>query len=202
MVVFSCSLSVVAGLLFFAGNQPFVRLWTGPGMGWPRINDGLLAVWLVISVLVHAHFGLVGQTKDFRFMRYLYLVEGTFFVFISALVVSRGGITAMLSVSIISSLLFSFPYGLWRISQYFNCSWRNVMIDWLMPCLRLGLILLPCAVIVSWLATSLSPLWQLVLGGGIIGLTGGVMLLRYGLDESLAAELNERLPRWLHRLVL
>ena len=203
MTVLSGSLSVVGGVGLAVCNQPFVEWWTGGRIGWPAWNDWLLALWLPILVLVRSHTGLVGLTKEFRFLRYLYFLEGFFFVGAAVMVLRHGGMTAMLGVSILGSLLFSFYYSIRRTSQYFAVSWRVVVWDWLQPTVRLALMLVPVAGAAAWSTQSLKPLTRLLVCGTIVCGLGGTLLLRFGLDEQMRQEISDRIPKrltWLRGL--
>ncbi len=197
MVILSCSASAVAGLCFAVGNQGFTQWWTRGEIGWAPVNDGLLGAWLVLLVLVRSHTGLVGLTKEFRFLRYLYLCEGLFFVAAGFLGLHWGGVPGMLAVSIVGSLSISVPYSLWRTAEYFGLSGRTVAMDWLWPTLRLGLMLLPAALLLYWLLLPLPPMARLLLGSGGLGALGALLCLRFGLDDALRQELAARVPQRL-----
>ncbi len=197
ITVMSCSLSVVAGAIFVVCNQPFVELWTRGKVGWAPVNDVLLGIWLLVEVVSHVHVGLVGQTKAFRFMRFLYFFQGLFFAGISLVLLRWGGITAMLVVSIVASLLFSFPYGIYRSSEYFRESWSGVAFGWIRPSLRLATVIFPSAVVFWWLTRTLPPVARMIICTGGLGVLGGLLLLRLGLDERLQSELCERGPMWM-----
>lgn len=201
IVVLSVSLSVVTGTIFSVCNQPFIQIWTAKKFGWPPLNDVLLAVWLILLAAARCHLGLVGQTKQFRAMRYLYLVEGSFFVGCAFLTVRHWGITGMLLASIAGTLLFSLPYGTWRSSRYFGVSWPTVAVDWWLPSLRLAVGLVPVAVVVWWATDTMPAMARLVSRGLITGLAGAVLLLRLGLDQNLRSELRQRAPKRLQPLV-
>lgn len=194
LTTLSASAAVVAAVGFAVCNQPFVLLWTGPKMSWPPFNDALLAVSLVILAAARCHIGLVGQAKQIGSMRYLYAAEGVFFVGLSLLVVPRGGVPAMLLASITGTLLFSFPYGTWRTSRYFKIPWRQVAFEWMLPPLRLALLLAPVGFIVAWLAKPLPPAAYLAVCAAVIGLAGVALFFRFGLDDNLQTELWTRSP--------
>jgi O-antigen/teichoic acid export membrane protein len=194
MVVLSASTGVVAGAAFAVGNQGFTQWWTGGKIGWAQTNDGLLAVWLVLILLVRIHTGLVGLTKEFRFLRYLYFCEGLFFVTVGYVALRWQGITWMLVVSILATSLISLPYGTWRTAAYFSLPWRTVGWNWLQPTLRLAVLTLPMAVVIAYLGASLGPLTRLLVCSGAVSVLGGVFMLRYGLDSAMQAELVRRLP--------
>ena len=105
IAVLSVNLAVAAGALLAVGNGPFVRVWTAGKIGWPARNDLLLGIWLVTCLTVRTHCGFVSQTKDFRFMRFMYFIEGFAFISLTILLHRFGGITItlMLIVSMLAS---------------------------------------------------------------------------------------------------
>ena len=197
VVLLSASLSVALGALFAVCNGPFVEVWTAGKMSWSPVNNLLLAVWLILCVSVHAHVGLVGQTKQFRFLRYIYFIEGLAFVGLTVLL-HRFGITGMLTISIACTLTFSLPYGLRRTREYFGLSWAELARWHRKPLVFLGW-LTPVAAMAWGLTRDWPAVTELVLNGTVIGLWAVVMLPRFGLDESLQNELVERAPGWTRR---
>ncbi|HEX5222717.1 MAG TPA: oligosaccharide flippase family protein [Verrucomicrobiae bacterium] len=159
---------------------------------WVTANDLLLALWLVLTVSVHAHTGLVGQAKAFGFMRYIFFLEGIAFIGASVLL-HRWGIPAMLGASVAATLAFSFFYGLWRTRNYFQLSLRELA-SWHQPAAKLALWILPAAVGLGWLTLGWSPLLKLTVGGGAMGVWASWGVIRYGLDETLQAEIVRRSP--------
>lgn len=197
IIVLSGSLSVVAGVGIAVANEPFVAWWTNGRIAWPPWNDWMLGLWLPVLVLVRSHTGLVGLTKEFRFMRFLYFLEGLFFVAVTLAVLPHGGPTAMLAASLGASLLFSFPYSIWRTSGYFGINWREVLEGWMRPCARLAVALVPTAAVTALLSAELPPLPRLLACSGVPGVTGALFLLRWGLDEPMRQELRRRWPtKW------
>lgn len=201
LVLFSVSGSVLAGSIFAVCNQPFVHFWTSGRISWPSLNDALLAVWMVLQAPARCHLGLVGQAKQFGFMRYLPSLEGAFFLVVSLLVLRSGGVSAMLMASIVGSLLFSTPYGMWRSGKYFHLTWKFAFIRWWLPPVRLAVALIPIGLLTRWLLRSLPALPQAIIAGAIIGMLGLVLLLLIGFDESLRAELSSRFPQRLRPLL-
>jgi O-antigen/teichoic acid export membrane protein len=194
MVILSASLSVYAGAVFAVCNQPFVKLWLGGRYSWSPRNDVLLALWLVPQAVARCHLGLVGVTKDIRSMRYIYAVEGAFFVAVALAVLRWGGISALLLCSIVSSLLFSSPYGFWRTSRYFNIPLKAPALEWWLPTLRFACCLIPVAALTWWLSQGLPLRPQLVICGLVTALAGLPLFARFGLDENLRLELHRRAP--------
>ena len=163
---------------------------------WRPHYDLLLAIWLVICVSVHAHTGLVGQTKRMHFLRFIFFFEGLAFVGLAVLLRRLEDIGLMLAASVVSSLVFSFPYGLWRTRQHFGLTWRELA-AWHRPPLVLTLWLVPMALAAHWLTASLPPMQKLLLIGAWVSLWSAVMLVRHGLDDSLRTEMLHRSPGWL-----
>jgi O-antigen/teichoic acid export membrane protein len=195
IAVLSVNLAVAAGALFAVGNGPFVKVWTAGRIQWPPLNDLLLAIWLVVGITLKVHTGLVGQTKAFLFLRYLFFIEGFTFICLFVLLHRFGGITMMLTISILCSLCFTFRYGLWRTREYFHLSWGDLA-RWHRGTLALVGTVAPVGVLVWWFARNLPLLQRLILELTVVGIWTALMFLRYGLDASLRAEAFRRLPVW------
>lgn len=193
LVVASVSLTILAAAMLFACNESFVVLWTGGRIAWPSINDLLLGFWLVITLLVRGHTGLIGLTRDFRFLRYVYFLEGLFFVVIALVALRFGGIQGMIIASIIASLLFTSGYSVWRNARYFQTTPKEIIVGWMQPSIRLAVLLLPIAVTV-WLSTRYLPAgWRFCINATVVGSAGVILLWRYGLEGSVREELQSRL---------
>jgi O-antigen/teichoic acid export membrane protein len=193
IVIFSLGAAVAAGGLFALCNGAFINVWTHGRIGWPPVNDLLLAIWLVICTAMHAHTGLVGLSKKFHFMRYLFFIEGAAFVSLTLAVFQHGGITAMLVSSIVCTSWLSLPYGLYRTRNYFGLGWRELA-GWHRSALVLALWLLPAAILSWWLTRDLPAMLRLGLGGGVFGLWTAWAFVRHGLNPPLQVELARRLP--------
>jgi len=191
----SINLGLVAGVLFAACNGPFVSVWTAGKISWNPVNDWILGAWLVVSVSVHNHTGLVGQTKSFRFLRWLFFLEGFAFVGLASRLVKGLGITGLLMASLICSLCFTFPYGLRRTRKYFGLNWME-LIEWYRTSFLLIVMVLVCALSVSLATRNLAVLMKLVLNAGAIGGIAAGLFLRYGLEASLRTEMIRRSPNW------
>ena len=200
LVIFSLGLAVAAGGVFALGNSTFITVWTHGKILWPAVNDALLAGWLVICVTMHVHTGLVGQSKKFHFMRYIFFIEGLAFVGLTLAIYQHGGITAMLAASLLCTSLFSLPYGLYRTRKYFGLSWRELA-GWHRPALVLALWLVPVGVLAWWFTRDLTAILRLTLGGGVFGLWTVWAFLRHGLNPVLQRELAGRLPAWAQAIL-
>jgi O-antigen/teichoic acid export membrane protein len=194
IAILSVNLAVAGGVLFAVCNGSFVEVWTAERIQWSPWNDVLLAVWLVVCMTVRVHIGLIGQTKAFRSLRYLYFIEGFAFIGLTVLLHQFGGITMMLTISIICSLSCTLPYGLWRSREYFQLTWRELA-GWHRSALMLVAVTVPVAIINWWLVRNLAALPKLM-ADSVLGIWTALMFLRYGLSASLRAEAYRRAPVW------
>jgi hypothetical protein len=199
LVVLSSSVAVLAGTLFAVGNQPFVRVWADSKATWSIANDIALAVWLVVSACSRCHVGLVGQTKDLKFLRYLYFFEGLWFVTWSLLLLKPFGIVAMITAGISGTLLFSFPYGIWRTVRYFNLSWSSVVWYWSWPTLRFGVLMSLVAFLVWWLTQTLGDYEKLIMCWILVAAVGIPAFFYAGIDANLRQEIQLRIARKLRK---
>ncbi|MEJ0088401.1 MAG: lipopolysaccharide biosynthesis protein [Limisphaerales bacterium] len=195
ITILSVNLAVAAGTLFALCNSAFVTVWLRNKIAWPSVNDVLLAVWLVICVTMRVHTGLAGQTKQFRFMRYIFFIEGLAFVGLTLAFYKFGGITMMLCVSILCTVSFSLPYGLYRTHEYFGLSWIE-LVNWHRPALMLVFWLLPAGVLTWWLTRDLSAWLRLGIGGGVFSLWTAWIFMQHGLNPALQNEIFRRAPSW------
>ncbi len=193
ITVLMAGFSVLGGTLFAMCNGPFVQIWMMGKINWPQVNNVWLALWFFACSVMRVHTGLVGITKNLRFLRFIYLVEGLVFIGLNLLAWRIESMTWMLIFSLASTLAFTLPYGLWRTQKYFGMSWRELL-GWLQPTWQLAWRLVPIAWAVWWLARGLPPKWQLTVNLVLPSLTGTVILLRYGLDKTLQTEIAEKLP--------
>lgn len=195
ITIVSMSLSVVMAAGFAVCNGAFVSVWTAGKVIWSPLNDGLLAVWLISTVCVRTHTGLVGQTKVFGFLRYVYFFEGVVFISLTLLLREWRGISTMLLISIGCSFLFTVPYSLRRTRQYFGMSWSDLA-SWHRGPLRLALYLAPLAVAMWFVTRGLPDVWRLILNGSSVSLVAAWMFLRHGMSEYLQTRLVQLCPGW------
>jgi len=200
----STSVAAVAAVMFTVCNQPFLAVWSHGKMGWPAINDLLLAAWLLLGVQVRSHTGLVGQAKAFGALRYVFFIEGVVFVTLALSVLREGGITAMIGASIVATALISYPYGLWRTARFFGLSWREVALTWIAPACRTMAILAPIGLLVWWWTRDWPALLALGTRGLGLGIIGTLVFLKWGLERDFQREILSRSParfrtwtRWL-----
>jgi O-antigen/teichoic acid export membrane protein len=162
---------------------------------WSPVNDVLLGLWLVVCVAVHAHTGLVGQTKVFGFLRFLPFIEGTVFVGLTLLLIRFGSMTMMLSLSIFCTLSFQLPYGLYRTRKYFSIS-RSAVAGWHRTIPRMLVWLVPVAGGVWWFTRGMTDAGRLGVICPTMGLWTFFVFLRCGLSPSVQVEIFRRSPGW------
>ncbi len=199
--VLSASLCVWCGVTFSVCNHLFVLLWTKGRFEWPVLNDVLLSVWLLFTTLTRCHAGLIGLTKDFRFLRYCNFVQGALFVAVSLLVLRTGGISAMLGVAIAASIGIGFAYTTWRASKYLGIPWQEAALGWLKKPTEFCLLLLPVGFGVHWIIANHRSALALGFALALLGASGLILMAGTGLDPHLRLELVNRMPLKLRRLL-
>jgi O-antigen/teichoic acid export membrane protein len=203
VVILTASCCGFVAIVFALCNSAFVAVWTNHKIVWPFHNDLLLGLWMLPIALQHCHICFVLLTKDIRFARFIYFVEGLIFVVLASLTVGSGGLSAMIASSLLCTTFISAAYGIWRVRDYFGFRLTEIAFDWLRPLGRLLLRFLPTAVVIAW-ATLTLPSASLRLT--VESLTGGCLglwfLLRFGLTRSFQQELlgrsSARVKPWLH----
>jgi hypothetical protein len=187
----------VAAVLLALCNAPFLAVWTKGQISWGLTNDLLLGGWLIVLVIQRCHTGFVLVTKDIRFMRYIYALEGVVFVLGASISVRWGGLGAIIMTSIVCTSLLTTAYGFRRTKEYFGFSLAEIAIQWLSPMLRMLTVLVPLAITVWWLFRPARDLVRLAGFAVVIGVTGALLLLRWGVTADMQQELLRRVsPGW------
>jgi O-antigen/teichoic acid export membrane protein len=200
IVTLTMNMSVAAAAIYAVCNGPFVQTWTSGKFVWPARNDFLVGAWLIVNIAVRVHSGLVGQTKEFGFMRFVFFLEGIVFVGLTLFLHRFGGITMMLVLSLVCSLCFSCPYCLWRTCRYFQMSWRDLA-QWHRASLLMAANVAPMA-LALWLTTGGLPAApRLAVEAAVIGPWTLWRFLHLGLGDSLKADLSRMAPNWLRALL-
>lgn len=195
LAVLTFSLAGWAAVSFALCNSLFISIWTHGKIQWPVGNDWLLALWMILSAVVHCHNCFVVLTKQVGFMRYVYFVEGVVFVTLSLLVARAGGLPAIIGCSVVCSTVFSGAYGVWRISRYFGFPFGEVALGWLRPMAMVLLFYLPIAGLLWWSLPSVSDMARLGLNALVSVSIGAYLFLRFGIPGSFQTELLARVPK-------
>lgn len=140
-------------------------------------------------------------TKRIGFMRYIYFIEGVVFLVAGSYAASRIGFAGLLATSIVATILFTLSYGIWRTMREFALPLREVTLRWLVPSVRLLVLLSASAVFLFWIARDLSAQTQLALYVPIVGAVGVFFLIRVGVGPELREELRKRAPNRLSALL-
>ncbi len=189
------SFSVFLGISFALCNSPFVHIWTAGKISWSPLNDILLAAWLVLLSLQSVHNNLVIATKQIRMLRYVFFLEGLSFIALAILVGAQMGMPGIIFASIICTAAYSFAYGIWRSSRYFESSFPLVAIQWIRPGIIVLLIFGAVAVLVWKLTGGLSSFQRFTIHALCSALVGGFLFLRFGIPSPMHLEISARLPR-------
>jgi O-antigen/teichoic acid export membrane protein len=194
LVILVGSLGMFAGVSLALCNSLFVTVWTSGRIFWPPLNDLLLGAWIFVLSAQTCHSCFILMTKQIRFMRFIFFIEGAVFVTLAVLTVSWGGIPALIACSVCCGTIFSGAYSAWRISRYFGCPFGEVAFRWMK---HAGIVLLgfaPPALLCWWGTCRLDPLPRLVITCTLSGTLGLFVLLRFGMPPELQAEFQKRAP--------
>jgi O-antigen/teichoic acid export membrane protein len=194
VTVVSALIGCLAAVLIVGCNTPFVTVWTHGRITWTAGKDVLLGVWLIVLSVRHCHVSFVGVTKDIRFMRFIFLLEGLVFVVLASLAARWAGLAGLIGSSVACSAGISGLYGLRRSSEYFGISLSEIAWNWLKPLRRALLALVPLTVAVCWLSEPLTDWACVLLRGVLLSSLGMCLVLRYGLPAELKRELMQRMP--------
>jgi hypothetical protein len=133
-------------------------------------------------------------TKQIKFMRFIFFMEGAIYVVLAIFTVSFGGLPALIASSVFCSTIFSGAYGAWRISRYFGCSFGEVAFRWMR---HAGIVLLGFGLpaLLCWWGTGwLGALPRLAIACVLASTLGLFVLLRFGVPPELQAEFQKRAP--------
>jgi O-antigen/teichoic acid export membrane protein len=190
----SISLSATAAVSFALCNSLFIPIWTHGKTHWPAEFDLLLGGWMVLLAVTHCHNNLILLTKQMRFMRFIFFVEGAVFVALSCLVVRWCGLGAIIACSLACGTVFTGVYSVWRVSNYFGIAFGEVALAWLRPAFKLLLYYAPCAALAWWVLSPLPGLTRLAANALLALCLGTYLFLHFGIPETLKNELLRRVP--------
>lgn len=198
LTMFIGAITGVAAIVFAVCNQPFVAVWTHGRISWPTLNDSLLAAWIVVNTVAHAHCAFVGATGKIGAMRYVYFIEGAVFVVLASFGSQVGGMTAIIAASVLCTTFVSGLYGVFHTARYCRFPLREVAFSWQRPMVKVVLFLVPVAVTVWWISRPWSPIVRFPVNAALVGVVGGCWLLRYGVPPALQSDISRYLPGRVH----
>ena len=199
VVVLTASASAVAGVAMAVCNRSFLELYSRGRMAWGIENDILMAVSVMVYASTRCHTGLTGVTKQIRAMKYIYLIEGVTFVGLGYLTAKPFGVAGVIASGILTNVLCSGVYGVWRTTDYLGITLSEAVGWWKGP-LRLALALAVVAVPLWLLTRSLPAPAQFAInaaGAGAAGLWG---FWKLGLPLAMQRELGGLLVKARQRL--
>ena len=188
VVMLTAAVGALVCLLVAVCNRSFLAIWTHGRFFWSGADDLLMAGFVIAYTSTRCHTGLACLTKQIRAMKYLYLLEGVVFVGLSLLLAPRLRLAGVIASGLVSNLLCSGLYGLWRTTGYFQISTREVLVGWLAAPGRMFLVVLAAAVALWFATRALPPGPQFLVNTAVLGVFGGGCLWKIGLSESLRHE--------------
>jgi O-antigen/teichoic acid export membrane protein len=201
IVMLSASFAAFCAVSYALCNSAFVSLWTAGKFTWPTLNDVLLGACLVSVTISHCHASLVGITKQIRFLRYIYFIEGAVFVAAAVLSARQGQLYTIVLCSLVCGIVFTYNYGIYRAVHFFRVSRREVAWDWLLPMRRFLLRAVPVAMLMWWLTRLLPALPRFAIHAFESGTLGLFFLAKYGTPAAFQDELVRRVPAPLAKVL-
>jgi O-antigen/teichoic acid export membrane protein len=159
---------------------------------WPWRNDVLLGLLLIVTSVTRCNISLTGQTKQIGGMRFVYFLEGIFFVTTACLVAPRWGMSGIIIASILANVLWSGAYGFWRSARYFCTRVSELLFLWLRPAYRYLLLIVPVTVGLAWATSGLFVRERFLLCSAALLVIGSALLWVGGLTRELRLEFKER----------
>jgi O-antigen/teichoic acid export membrane protein len=193
LVTLSGSLSVAVGIAMALCNQSFLEIWTGKRIVWAVHNNWLMACSLAVYAYTRCHIALACMTKKIGKMKFVYFAEGLAFVGLGLALASHWGLSGIIISGIVTNILFSGSYGLWRSRNFFGVSRREMVFGWLRPAVAVFVLLLAGSLVTRQLVAPWNA-WAELLACTVVAGTGGLICLwKFGLTGHLREEFLHRL---------
>jgi O-antigen/teichoic acid export membrane protein len=198
-------LLLTASCVIFSGastavcNGAFLQVWTKGAVFWPWRNDALMAVWLLLNCVNRCYICMAGYAKDLNRIRWVYLLEGICFVVTASLTVSRLGMSGIISMAILSNLIWSGSYGVRWAKGYFRVKTFELLGSWLGPAWRYLVLMLVLSFALGWGASRVPGAGRLVIEVGVMAVGGTSLLWLFGLSEELRQEIKHRAGGLMNR---
>jgi O-antigen/teichoic acid export membrane protein len=193
-------LTAVAGVFICVSialcNSSFLEVWTSmsgrTAVSWELRNDILMAVLVLLNCVTRCHINLAIFAKEISAMRWIYFLQGAFFVTVGFLVAPHFGITGIIVSAIVAEISCIGIYGFRWGSRYLSVSSGEMLVRWLGPAFKYLLALSCVAILVGMATTHLPTLAKLLVNVGAIGVAGLMMCWFLGLTNELRSELLTR----------
>ncbi|HSU56756.1 MAG TPA: hypothetical protein VLT36_22045 [Candidatus Dormibacteraeota bacterium] len=195
MLVLSASLAVFVSISIAVCNGSFVALWTRGRIQWPLLNDALMGIVLLLTLVTRCFVGLTGCAKQIGMMRWVYFVEGVCFVIGAFVLAHFIGIAGVIISAIAANLVWSGTYGVRWAARYLEVSTAEISLGWLRPALQYLALMLPVSIALSWLSFNLQPLVRLLVDAGFLIVVGLPALWFIGLNSDVRGDVRQAAQR-------
>ncbi len=189
-VVLTAAVSVFTCVIVALCNGTFVQVWTHGKIGWAMGNDLLMGTFILVDTVMRCYNSfVVHTTKQVKFARWIYLLEGLVFIPAAYLAGKQWGFPGIFIPLILVKVLGSSAYGIFRVKTYFHCSYRSITWDWLLASFLYFVAFGAIGSAVLLGSRSLDNTTRLFLMAGALCLTGLPLLWKVGLNSKLRQEM-------------
>lgn len=108
-------------------NSTFLERWTAGKIEWDSANNVLMVGLIYSNLLARCFTDFTVHTKRIGLLSWLMIAEGVVFITGSALLMPVYGLKAMISMAIISGLMFRLPYAFCRVKFYLRFEHCDLM---------------------------------------------------------------------------
>lgn len=189
----------ICAVIFAACNRLFIAVWTHGKFSWHPVNDVLLAAWMILLTQQCCHNSVIATLKQIKTLKYVYILEGIAFVFLTLFILPSTGITGMLVCSVAATALCTWLTGSWRIAALLDSGWKQLLWDWQKPLVRILLPMIPCWLAIHFASRNAGELVQLILNGCLLALIGAWVSVRFALPLDSVREITSKLPLAMQR---
>jgi O-antigen/teichoic acid export membrane protein len=195
LIALTLAASTLCATGIAAGNRSFVSIWTHDRIHWPWAGDLILALFVVLRNLNGCFIGLFGLTKDWRPVRYTYLMEGLVFLPIAIVLAKSYGLVGVLIASMVAHLAVTTVLSTRAATRILGSPVR------ITKGLMASLALITAAAAAGWIGAyaSAPPFAMLAVAGGISLLTL-IAIWQFILPNRIRLETGTRLETASHKL--
>lgn len=190
IIVLTLAVSTLAAIGIAAGNRAFVNLWTHGSIHWHWTGDLMLAILIVLRNFNGCFLNLFGLVKNWRPVRYVYILEGIIFVPLGIIFAKLYGIAGILMASLIAHLFATTTLSARAAGQIIGSPL------WIGKGITISLVMIAVASTLNWTGIQISAGSIPMLGTtACLCLLGSSLIWRLILPESLKSEVRTRLAR-------
>jgi O-antigen/teichoic acid export membrane protein len=200
LFVSTSALAGAAGILFAACNGPFVWIWTKGKFEWSTLDNVLLGFWMIALTQQCCHTSFISCLKKVGRLKYVYLLEGLLFVVITSLLAKSTGLTGVLVISVVCTILCTWLIASWSVASILHTKIKFLIWDWQLPLIKVLLFLVPFWLILRWGMRYFERPWvNLLVYSTILGISSIWALVRFALPLKLANEIAAKSPGFIQR---